>query len=140
MLSALVSGGCDPIAVCGAKKQVCISGEVTGETTYAGLQTAAGAVYGAFFCGTPDNEPTCVPQRAQAWVKMGSNAYAGVNSAEDHDGDGIPDAKDNCPRVFNPIRPMDNGAQPDQDGDGIGDPCDKCPLDKTNSFTPAGTK
>jgi hypothetical protein len=31
--------------------------------------------------------------------------------------------------VFNPIRPMDHGAQPDADNDGIGDACDKCPLD-----------
>jgi Thrombospondin type 3 repeat len=38
----------------------------------------------------------------------------------DTDGDGIPDASDNCPLVANPT-------QADKDGDGIGDACD--PLD-----------
>ncbi len=39
----------------------------------------------------------------------------------DTDGDGIPDARDNCPEIYNP-------AQTDTDGDGIGDLCDPCPL------------
>ena len=38
----------------------------------------------------------------------------------DCDGDGVPDACDNCP--FEP-----NPAQRDRDGDGIGDACDPCP-------------
>jgi hypothetical protein len=38
----------------------------------------------------------------------------------DMDGDGICDAQDNCPTVYNPD-------QHDQDGDGIGDVCDNCP-------------
>ncbi|MBD3333586.1 hypothetical protein GF356_12120 [candidate division GN15 bacterium] len=38
----------------------------------------------------------------------------------DADGDGIPDAFDNCPFVANP-------AQTDSDGDGVGDLCDNCP-------------
>jgi hypothetical protein len=50
-------------------------------------------------------------------------------TATDKDGDGIEDAKDNCPTVFNPIRPMDGETQADGDGDGIGDACDKCPLE-----------
>ncbi|MCU1277878.1 MAG: Metal dependent amidohydrolase, partial [bacterium] len=49
-------------------------------------------------------------------------------AAGDADGDGIPDAMDNCPTTFNPIRPVDNGVQPDADGDGRGDACDACPL------------
>jgi N-acetylneuraminic acid mutarotase len=36
------------------------------------------------------------------------------------DGDGIPDAADNCPQAFNP-------GQEDQEGDGVGDACDNCP-------------
>lgn len=39
---------------------------------------------------------------------------------EDSDGDGIPDAEDNCPWVYNPD-------QADRDGDGVGDACDNCP-------------
>jgi len=35
----------------------------------------------------------------------------------DTDGDGIPDASDNCPTIYNP-------SQSDSDGDGIGDACD----------------
>lgn len=44
----------------------------------------------------------------------------------DTDGDGIPDDKDNCPKVANPD-------QVDEDGDGVGDACDPCPVDKDNS-------
>jgi len=38
----------------------------------------------------------------------------------DTDKDGIPDSRDNCPKVANPD-------QKDTDGDGIGDACDNCP-------------
>ncbi|MEZ6243311.1 MAG: thrombospondin type 3 repeat-containing protein [Phycisphaerales bacterium] len=37
----------------------------------------------------------------------------------DTDGDGVPDAQDNCPTTFNP-------QQSDFDGDGVGDDCDNC--------------
>ena len=40
----------------------------------------------------------------------------------DIDGDGIDDASDNCPLVFNDL-------QTDSDGDGVGDDCDNCPSD-----------
>jgi hypothetical protein len=39
----------------------------------------------------------------------------------DTDGDGIPDASDNCPTIPNP-------GQQDGDGDGVGDACDNCPT------------
>jgi len=43
-----------------------------------------------------------------------------VNDPEpDVDGDGVPDARDNCPMVANP-------GQEDEDGDGVGDECDEC--------------
>jgi hypothetical protein len=46
--------------------------------------------------------------------------------AGDSDGDGIPDATDNCPGVAN----LD---QHDDDGDGVGDVCDPCPQIKEAS-------
>lgn len=39
----------------------------------------------------------------------------------DADGDGVPDAVDNCPDAYNPT-------QADTDADGIADACDNCPL------------
>jgi hypothetical protein len=39
----------------------------------------------------------------------------------DEDGDGVPDAEDNCPAVAGP--------QADTDEDGVGDVCDVCPTD-----------
>ena len=41
-------------------------------------------------------------------------------TAPDSDGDGVPDASDNCPTVV-------NASQVDADGDGIGDACDQTP-------------
>jgi hypothetical protein len=42
-------------------------------------------------------------------------------SADDADGDGVPDALDNCVDTPNPD-------QADADGDGVGDVCDSCPT------------
>jgi hypothetical protein len=42
----------------------------------------------------------------------------GTNPPADADGDGVPDAEDNCPNV-------PNASQADSDGDGIGDACDE---------------
>lgn len=50
-------------------------------------------------------------------MTIGDNDVAG---SPDGDGDGIPDANDNCPQVANPD-------QADTDGDGIGDACDVPP-------------
>ena len=123
IIGGLSVAGCDAVSVCGGDKSVCLS-EIG--TTYPALQTAA-KTFEAFFCGTPTNEPTCVPSRPMS--VGGSTVYTGATGAGDSDGDGIPDAMDNCPSVFNPIRPVDNGMQPDADGDGKGDACDPCPLD-----------
>ena len=85
-----------------------------------------GPSYPLFSCGVPADEPPCTPFRPGEYDGV---ATRGPASRSDWDGDGITDNRDNCRKVFNPIRPMDHGVQADADGDGRGDACDKCPLD-----------
>ncbi|HYU35506.1 MAG TPA: amidohydrolase family protein [Thermoanaerobaculia bacterium] len=122
LVAALPPGatGCEviPEPVCGMVKTACVQRE-TG-VPFAALAQANTASYGLFFCGTPPGEPTCIPSRP--------GEYTGQPTAGDADGDGIADGKDDCPRVFNPVRPVDDGAQADADGDGVGDACDPRPL------------
>lgn len=119
---------CETLDVCGAQKLLCAQRE-TG-STIADMRNGNGSnsaiasnAYDLFFCASPPNEPSCVPFRP------GMDGYMGVASPGDGDGDGIMDALDNCPSVFNPIRPLDDDTQPNADGDGDGDACDPCPLD-----------
>ena len=58
-----------------------------------------------------------------------NNGLAGKGYCEvaaDQDGDGIPDAEDNCPNDYNP----DQSDSDSQDG---GDVCDACPIDETDT-------
>jgi large repetitive protein len=119
------STACDAIDVCGVAKSICAQSEIG--MTYAVLQTSLGAVYPAFACGVPLDEPTCIPSRSTS--VDGSSIYTGERTASDPDGDGITGSQDNCPGVFNPVRPMDGGVQADADADGAGDACDVCPVD-----------
>ena len=122
---------CDALDVCGGAKAVCVTGEIN--KSFSALKTAAGSSYALFFCGTPMNEPTCLPSRPKS--VMGSTIYDGKPKAGmDDDGDGILNTMDNCPRVFNPIRPVDEGKQGDLDGDKVGDACDPCPLDANTTM------
>jgi imidazolonepropionase-like amidohydrolase len=133
VVSALPGGGmCDPLDVCGVNKRVCVSRDLGGRGLPA-LTSANANRYPLFFCGEPMNEPSCLPERNATGslpspVVAGSTRYSGITSPEDMDGDGVPNAADDCPRVFNPVRPVDNGAQGDTDRDGVGDACDPCPL------------
>ncbi len=120
-----LAADCEELDVCTAAKRMCITTEIG--KTYAALKTSLPGIYEAFPCGVPANEPSCTPERPTAI--MGSSVYTGETSATDSDGDGIPNASDKCPMIFDPIRPVDNGMQGDADGDGEGDACDVCPLD-----------
>ena len=114
-----LSPGCSDLPMCGTTKKVCVD---TPNVTLADITTAAAGSYPLFFCKgeTPTSEPSCVPYR---------DTYPNGTSATDRDGDGVPDATDNCPDVFNPPRPLDLTKQADVDGDGAGDACDAKPLD-----------
>lgn len=125
--------GCDLIGpdVCGKQKRACIDVRTSAKPDLAAIRAAGETYYPLFFCKdkVPTNEPSCVPSRPV--VVNGSNVYTGEITPQDEDGDGIPNEQDNCPKLFNPIRPMDIGRQADLDQDGIGDACDICPEDKT---------
>ncbi|HET7502368.1 MAG TPA: amidohydrolase family protein [Kofleriaceae bacterium] len=131
---------CDAVDVCGTGKRVCLMDEI--QKSYAALQTGAtprtGTLYPAFACGAPPNEPSCTPARPVSVA--GSTIYTGIASGTDADGDGIPDEADNCPKVFNPVRPLDGGVQGDIDHDGQGDACDPCPFDANTTECTAVSK
>lgn len=120
VLTAL-DASCEALDVCGSPRRVCASRELGG-TTFATLAAAvsggATPAYPAIFCGVPANEPTCIPTRTE---------YNGVTTG-DVDGDGVANGADDCPTMFNPIRPMDGTVQADVDGDGAGDACDPTPV------------
>jgi hypothetical protein len=56
--------------------------------------------------------------------------FADIGWSSDADGDGITDAEDNCPSLFNPD-------QADADGDGIGDACDRTVTTSRHPHGPA---
>jgi hypothetical protein len=117
---------CEALPVCGRDKRACIAQDIGGGTTLATIRTAGEAFYPLFYCNNevPTTEPSCIPWRTE---------YASGITADDDDGDGIANAADNCPTIFNPIRPLDNGAQADIDGDKKGDVCDPCPFDANDA-------
>lgn len=142
--------GCEPLSmtgdftdVCGSAKRICLQDL---GTTFAAFYASANNVadagramqYPLFFCGEPEFEPTCLPARVHMGPTYpdasvdGSGYYAGMSSMDDMDGDAIDDATDNCPSIFNPIRPLDFGTQADSDGDGLGDACDPEAVDATD--------
>ncbi len=119
VISALDDDRCEALDVCGRAKSICVERD-TG-TTLAEIRAAIRTDnYPLFFCGTPDNEPSCLPHRP--------SEYTGMSRADDKDGDGVADAMDLCPDTFDPPRPLDGDTQADTDQDGAGDACDPCPL------------
>ncbi len=120
-----LASNCDVLDVCGTSKRVCASADIG--KSLSDLEQSVGNQYPLFYCTEPENEPSCKPMRPTS--VNGSTVYSGDASASDADGDGIDDGADNCPQVFNPVRPVDDGAQADYDNDGVGDSCDPCPLE-----------
>lgn len=118
--------GCEalPGGVNGADKSLCVEREL--KESFAALQAHNPQSYPLFFPGVPDREPSCLPFRPAVAGK--ETGYSGQPSATDRDGDGIPDDQDNCPAIFNPIRPMDKGVQADCNHNGMGDACDPTPC------------
>ncbi|MBN1207074.1 MAG: amidohydrolase family protein [Myxococcaceae bacterium] len=137
LVATLGQDGCEALDVCGAQKRVCVGDELG--KTYAALKEANASAYPLFFCNqAPKDEPVCAPQRLSANAAFpasvnSSRPYSGARAPGDKDGDAVLDAQDNCPILFNPIRPMDNGVQADTDRDGVGDACDVCPLEANST-------
>ncbi|RKH54821.1 amidohydrolase family protein [Corallococcus llansteffanensis] len=126
---------CDALDVCGTQKAACLKSEITRDLATFQGSTDTKNLYPLFACGAPANEPSCEPKRSAVGTAFpvaavnDSTVYTGVAATGDSDADGIPAASDNCPIIFNPVRPLDNGRQLDTDGDGAGDACDPCPLE-----------
>jgi cytosine/adenosine deaminase-related metal-dependent hydrolase len=97
----------------------------------AGDYCYAYALYPLFRCGGPELDRcdfghAAIPRRAAGGGMIPAVPTATAAGSDD-DGDGVPNAGDNCPRVFNP--PFDlNPTQDDADGDGRGDACDPTPC------------
>ncbi len=125
--AALGGSICENLEVCGGARKACVAKDTSKAETLAAVISAGNAIYPMVSCKgqTPTNEPTCTPYRGQSGET--TTNYSGVPSSTDQDGDGIADAADDCPTVFNPIRLMDGTAQADADGDGTGDLCDSTP-------------
>lgn len=90
----------------------------------------------ALACATTADCPgglTCDPAmgRCTSGTSCGGADGGGPDALEpngDLDGDGVPNAQDNCPSVKNP-------RQADEDRDGVGDACDPCPISPNNTDT-----
>jgi hypothetical protein len=133
IISELRPQGCEVDDVCGVSKSICTQGDAN--VSYSTLKgyVDSGA-YPLFFCGTPDSEPSCIPFR--------EGEFTGMSLPDDLDGDGVNDADDNCPEIFNAPRPLEGNLQGDVDQDGVGDACDRCPLNEGEdcaSFNPDDT-
>lgn len=123
LVSAL-GAECDTLPVdltCGEDMAVCVDADAGGDL--AAILAANQDSYALMSCGdVPEREPTCTP----SWPGQFDGE---ISNGSDDDGDGVANTVDNCPRVFNPPRPMDGGLQPDFDQDAAGDACDDSPLE-----------
>ncbi len=118
---------CETLDVCGESRSFCMKVADSGDDadTLAGIENTlasalgsetmpsgyeyAGELYPLFTCGV--DRDAC---------------SLAAPSADDRDGDGVVDAQDDCPGVFDPN-------QWNTDGDAFGDSCDTCPLSAESS-------
>lgn len=81
------------------------------------LLVAGVALWSAGACRQP---ALCQILPDPTWCELFADPQGRPVPTDDTDGDGIADAFDNCPLLF-------NADQADADGDGVGDVCDNCP-------------
>ncbi len=70
---------------------------------------------------TCPDQLVCVNRTCQPAGTAVADAAIDAVAGRDTDGDGVPDAIDNCPMIA-------NADQHDEDADGLGDACDPCPY------------
>ena len=112
-----------------------MSGDRVGRVVFRLVQNSSGNISGSFSINSETNEinfqiiyngTTYTGRTSLTQVtKINRSLYVKnimtSGSVVDADGDGVPDASDNCLSIA-------NANQADGDGDGIGDVCDNCPL------------
>ena len=100
-------------------------GDLTCQNNVCRTATGASMSCGAVLDATADS-PSGDASGGSATDARVDAPGSGSGSADDTDGDGIPNATDNCPTVANPD-------QHDEDHDGLGDKCDPCPISSDNT-------
>ncbi len=131
LVAALQPTGCDAFDACGQKKAICSKDATlaSGTESWSDVQTVLQNTLAAALIA--DKPAAAYTYAYSLWplFKCGADADALMNcdvvgaepSAGDSDGDGLANALDNCPTVWNP----DQG---DLDADKVGDACDVCPI------------
>jgi cytosine/adenosine deaminase-related metal-dependent hydrolase len=110
---------CETVTACGQQRSICANTGL-GPASYSALESSlasalAGARVPSGYEYAKELYPLWVCDDARPSCDMGSP------TANDADGDGVPDADDLCPTSWDP-------QQTDHDGDAVGDACDPCPL------------
>jgi cytosine/adenosine deaminase-related metal-dependent hydrolase len=110
---------CEELEVCGDTRSVCVredSGDPSLQAVMAELEQALSSVQ--------VDQPyayTLEPLGLFACEEERASCNPAVITDGDADGDGVPDAQDRCPEVYDP-------EQQNHDDDAYGDRCDPCPL------------
>ena len=131
LVSALQPTGCDAFDACGQKKSICIKDATLdkGIQSWTDIQTVLQTTLAAALAADKPAAGYTYGYNLWPLFKCGAEADALINcdvtgaepSAGDSDGDGLANAADNCPNVWNPD-------QSDIDTDKQGDACDVCPI------------